>query len=101
MRRRRSARSRSCKLLDRPFEEVWNGYGSEGDIMDTLKAGHLAGLTTQQIEDLMDEAVTAARQEVARPEVWRAILALADRLKPGRMNGRTAGAIISRAINGP
>jgi hypothetical protein len=35
---------------------------------------------------------------MAHPNVWAAILALADALKPGRMEGRTAAAIIAGAL---
>jgi hypothetical protein len=35
---------------------------------------------------------------IARPEVWRAILALVDKIQVGRMNGRVAAAIITQAL---
>ena len=47
----------------------------------------------------LDAAATRAIETVQRPDVWRAILALADRLPAtGRFDGKEAVALIIRAL---
>ncbi len=87
-----------AKLLGKPFEAVWNEYGSEDDMVALAKEGTLAGLTAEQIETAEKEIIDVAALEIARPEVWRAILTLADSLQPGRTSGRKVAAIIARAL---
>ena len=55
-----------------------------------IRAGKLCGMTTDQIEEATSENIYIAEQCMARPEVWRAIPALANKLKPGRTSGRVA-----------
>jgi hypothetical protein len=87
-----------AKLLEKPFEIVWADYSSEDDIRRTAKEGALAGLTPEQIDHAAHGIIETAKREIARPKVWRAILALADNLTPGRMDGRIAARIIARAM---
>lgn len=87
-----------AKLLGKPFKTVWSGYQSQGDIKATIEEGLICSMTAEQIEVAMDEMIVSAQQEIDRPEVWQAILALADKLKPGRMSGREAVAIIKHVL---
>ena len=85
--------------MAKPFEEVWSDYGSNSDIDDIIRAGKLCGMTDEQIEAATDDNVGFAEHYMERPGVWVAILALADSLKPGRMPGRVAAALIERALS--
>jgi hypothetical protein len=44
-----------------------------------------------QPNEVMGKNIDIAEDYLARPEVWPAILALAERLKPGRLNGPVTG----------
>jgi hypothetical protein len=87
-----------AKLTGRSFDAVWSGDGSEGDNGDLLNAGFICGIAEKRFWEAAGEIIDIAKQYIARPEVWGAILALADKMKPGRMNGRVAAAIITRAL---
>jgi hypothetical protein len=87
-----------AKSLGKPFNEVFNDDGAEGDIVDIFRNGTLCGMTPDQIAHSIGENVALAERDMAHPEVWAAILALADALKPGRMDGPAAAAIIDRAL---
>ena len=86
-----------AKLLGKPFASIWN-YSSEEDLKCIVQDGLLANLSQDQITHVINEAMSIAEREINRPEVWRAILALANKLKSGRMPGRTAAAIIAGAL---
>jgi hypothetical protein len=86
-------------LLAKPFEEVWNDYAAVEDRTNVAKEGILAGLTPQEIEAAVEEVTSCASQEIGRPEVWRAILAVADSLRRGCNPGRKIAAIITRELN--
>ena len=87
-----------AKLIEKPFNEIWNTDACRDDALSLMRAGVLCGMTPEQIAASANESVSIAEQNMARPEVWRAITALADNLKPGRMSGRQAAAIIVRAL---
>jgi hypothetical protein len=77
---------------------VWDDYSSEGDMRGMVRVCPLSGIADEQFESAYAETIYMARQFMDRPEVWRAILALADTLKPGRMKGRLAADTICRAL---
>jgi hypothetical protein len=87
-----------AKAIGRPFAEVWAEESSTSDVQDALRDGFLCGMTLGQISRAMQNNATIAEHNLARPEVWRAILALADKLKPGTMNGPLAARIILKAF---
>jgi hypothetical protein len=87
-----------AKLTGRSFIDVWKGDGCMSDVEDLHFAGFLSGIPEEQLAEVIGEHIEIAERYIARPEVWRAILALADKIKPGRMNGRVAVAIITRAL---
>jgi len=84
-----------AKLLELPFETVWNAYSSENDLRDIVKYGLMSGATPEQIVELLNKNISLAEHYMARPEVWHAVLALADNLRPGRMLGQVAAAIVT------
>ena len=85
-------------FLQKPVDDVLRGYAAEEDMRTIVKESRLAGMTTEELMAALDVIIDRAKQELARPEVWRAILALANRLRPGRMSGRKAAEIITRAL---
>ena len=85
-----------AKLIEKPFNDVWNA--SRDDALGLMRAGVLCGMTPEQIAASSNDNVSIAEQNMARPDVWRAITALADNMRPGRMSGRQAAAIIVRAL---
>jgi hypothetical protein len=87
-----------AKLIERPFNELWNSNACRDDALSLMRAGVLCGMTPEQIAASANETVAIAEQHMTRPEVWRAITTLADNMKPGRMSGRQAAAIIVRAL---
>lgn len=87
-----------AKLTGKPFINVWSGDGSKMDVDDLNYAGFLCGIAEERLPEAAAESIQIAEQYIARPEAWRAILALADEIKPGRMSGRVAAAIITRAL---
>jgi hypothetical protein len=81
------------------FYEVWNSYECEGDLKDLVRDCTLAGLDNTKIQNVIDAAISECVAMMQRPEVCAAINALASQLpRAGRMKGRDAVAIISRAI---
>lgn len=87
-----------AKLTEKPFNELWNSLPAKDDTLGLIRAGTLCGMTLEQIVTATTENVYIAEQQIARPEVWHAINALADNIKPGRMSGRKAAAIVVHAL---
>jgi hypothetical protein len=87
-----------AKLIERPFNEFWNNSPSKDDQRAVIRAGTLCGMTREQIASAASEIASICEQHMARSEVWHAITTLADNLKTGRMSGREAAAIITRAL---
>jgi hypothetical protein len=85
-----------AKLKGRSF--VLGDDGSIGDTEDLIYAGFLCGVAKERLAEAIGPNIEIAEGYIARPEVWRAILALADKIKLGRMNGRDAAAIIVREL---
>ncbi len=88
-----------AKLIDKPFDVVWNDYSSEDDVASVIKIGKLCEMTADKIAKATQENIHLAEQYMAAPEVWRAILQLADSLKYGRTSGRTAAAMLIPALD--
>lgn len=87
-----------AKLVGKPFDEVWNDYSAEADVKGVIRNGTFCGMTIDQISDATEDNIYIAEKSLAPPEVWRAILALASKLKPGRTSGRAAAGIITRTL---
>ena len=88
-----------AKAIGRPFDEVWVDESSTSDFQDALRDGLLCGMRPDQISSAMRDNASIAKRNIARAEVWRAIIALADKLKPGTMNGPLAARIILQAFS--
>jgi hypothetical protein len=83
-----------------PFEEVLHSYECEDDLSGAVKDALWAGLeSTEQIQELIAEAVVRASALIDSPEVQRAITSLANALPPvGKMPGKKAARIIRLAF---
>jgi hypothetical protein len=83
-----------AKFEGKAFEGVFNDYSSEHDVCGIVREGTLIGRSTEQIEEAIAKALALAEAHIAKPAVWRAILAVADQIRAGR----TPGQVIVRAI---
>ena len=88
-----------AKLTGKQFREVWDSYECEQDVKDAVRDGIMAGLETPEISAAIDAATVTALELIEQPNVWKAILALADRLPShGRMLGTQASAIVLKEL---
>ena len=89
-----------ARFLHKALEEIWGAYETEADMRDAVQDCFLAGVTeTEAIEKIVDEAQSRATNLIELPEVWRAVIALADNLpSSGRFDGKKAAAIIGAAL---
>jgi hypothetical protein len=89
-----------AKYSGKAFEEVWGSHQTEADMRDAVQSCFLAGITEPEvIQAIIDEAQAKAVDLLERPEVWRAVVALADNLPgSGRFDGKEAAAIIRSAF---
>jgi hypothetical protein len=89
-----------AKHSGRAIADVFASYENQTDRADAVRSCRLAGITdVDEIRAHVDEAQDRAAGLVERPEIWRAILALADALpNSGQFNGEKAAKIICAAI---
>lgn len=87
-----------AKFLEKPFDDVWNSYSSENDMVMLIQYGLLCAMNTGEINEAISQMVCFAEHYVAMPKVWRAIFVLADRLKFGRNDGKWAAEIIVQEL---
>jgi hypothetical protein len=89
-----------AKFLGKPLEDVWGAYETEADMRDAVQECFLAGVTEPDaIEAIIHEAQVRAISLVDQPEVWRAVVAMADSLPgSGRLDGKKAVAVIRSAM---
>jgi hypothetical protein len=85
----------------RPFIEVWNGHGWHGN--DDRKSlafyGKIADVGRGKRASTINRMAAVSASLMDKPEVWAAVLALAEKLpKSGMMDGPEAVAIISSAV---
>ena len=89
-----------ARYISKSFEDVWNSYECENDRRDAVQDCMIGGTTeVDDIDTVIKEAEAAAENLIKRPEVWRAIVALADSLPAvGKFQGKQAAAIIKSAM---
>ena len=89
-----------ARYISKSFEDVWNSYECENDRRDAVQDCMIGGTTeVDDIDTVIKEAEAAAENLIKRPEVWRAIVALADSLPAvGKFQGKKAAAIIKSAM---
>jgi hypothetical protein len=83
-----------AKLLGLPYETVWNSHAAENDLRDVVEYGVISGLSPERIDEFLNQNISLAERYMARPEVWRAVLALANSLR----YGRTPGGAVTRTV---
>jgi hypothetical protein len=89
-----------ARLLSKPFDDVWNADTSEGDIFGLVSAGSLCGMSIDEIAEATSGNIQIVEGLLAtRPELWRAITALADTFTFGRNDGRKAVDIIMSVLS--
>jgi hypothetical protein len=88
-----------AKLLNKPFEDVWKAETSKDDWRGVLRAGYICGMNLDEIVEETDKSIMIVENLMTtRPELWHAILALADTLKFGSNNGRKAVDVIKATL---
>jgi hypothetical protein len=94
-----AATAAEAKFTGRPIEEVANSYQCEDDLRDAMRDCLLAGMTTAEATNVVNNVLDHAEEVFADPRVWAAVLAVADSLPAvGRVEGRQVAAIIRDAL---
>jgi hypothetical protein len=80
--------------------DVWDSYECEDDRRQAVQDCMIAGTSdVSDIGNLLEKAEAVAENLIKRPEIWRAVLASADRLPAaGRFDGKKAASIIELAL---
>jgi hypothetical protein len=87
-----------ARATGRTFDEVMASDAADDDLNDVIRDGNWCGMTTDEIQGAIWDNGEIAEHYFDTPEIWRAILALADRLRPGTMRGRRAIRIVIEAL---
>jgi hypothetical protein len=89
-----------ANVTGKAFDEVFNDYSSEHDMQGIAHEGTLIGMSTEQIEEAIAKALAVAEAHIAKPAVWRAILAVANKIHSGRTPGQVIVRAIEQAVEG-
>ncbi len=88
-----------AKLIGLPLDLVLNSSPCAEDRQDIERARVVADLTVTAGNQLLVEQAAKVQAAMQRPEIWRAVLAVADRLPSrGRMSGVVVIETIKKAI---
>jgi hypothetical protein len=88
-----------AKHTGRQIADVWNSNESEGDLKAAVEDGIYAGVPTDEIAVLIDEALDQSEALLKQTNIQRAVQALAEALPDrGRLKGQRAVFIINRAL---
>ena len=86
-------------FTNRSLSEIANQY--ENDLEDATRYCLATGMTTQEASKVCNGALNWAREVFDDPQIWTAVLALADSLPSGgSINGGQIEKIITRAMRG-
>jgi hypothetical protein len=85
-----------ARFLGLAFAQVWYADAASSDMSGLQRDADLASLSWEA----RHAGITDAKKLIERPEVWRAINALADALKPGRTDGRVVAEIVGGVLEG-
>jgi hypothetical protein len=92
------ASAAEAKHTEKTIHDVWTSYAADSDVKGAFSAGF--GLSTAEIEVLIEEAKDRAVALIQQPQIQSAIYALADALpNAGKLPGKRAGQIIARALS--
>jgi hypothetical protein len=86
-------------ISNRSFGDVWSGYEAEGDQLGVMTDCDIAEIATGEMIATINRMAVLSAWLMQKPEVWAAVLALANKLPAvGRMDGTMAAAIIAGII---
>jgi hypothetical protein len=89
-----------ARFTNRSLSEIAKGYECESDLGDATRYCLSAGMTTQEANNVCNNALNWAREVFDDSRNWTAVLALADSLPSGgRINGSQIAKIITRAMH--
>jgi hypothetical protein len=63
--------------------------------------GNLCGMALDQIIETVNQMIAVVEDRIAEPQIWQAIVAVADSLKFGRNDGQAIARIITRELRSP
>jgi hypothetical protein len=89
-----------AKFIGVPFDLVWlHDGGCSDDRQKVIETCQRIGLNGREATELFVERSEEAYTAIDRPDVWRAVLTLAERLPTtGRMPGNTVVSIVQNAL---
>ncbi|RXG85630.1 hypothetical protein [Bradyrhizobium vignae] len=88
-----------AKFIDASFHLVWHDYGCSDDRQNVIETCQRTGLNGSEATRLFAEQAEQACIAMDNTDVWRAVLALAERLPTtGRMPGSTVISIVQNAL---
>ena len=87
-----------ARATGRAVDEVIASDAADDDLTDVMRHGNWCGMTTDEIQNAIWDNTAIAQHYIEMPEVWSAILALADKLRPGTMSGLRATRIVIEAL---
>lgn len=88
-----------AKFIDASFGSVWHDYGCSDDRQNVIETCQRIGLNGSEATRLFAARAEEACIAVDKTDVWRAVLALAERLPTtGRMPGNTVISIVQNAL---
>jgi hypothetical protein len=87
-----------ARYLKKPLE--LEDYAFESDLKQAIECNLMAGITDATLTAAIERACRRAEELLDTPGAWSAVLALADALKDGSMDGKRAAEIICRELGG-
>jgi hypothetical protein len=83
----------------RTFNDVWYGYQAANDLLSVVHDARMAGIGAEEAYSAVTRMAVLSACVMEKPEVWAAVVALANKLPAvGRMDGAKAAAIITGVI---
>jgi hypothetical protein len=87
-------------ITKQTFHDVWNGYQAESDQLSVVRDAKISGIALNEVKSAINRMAALSAYLMEKPEVWAAVLALANKLPTvGRMDGDKAVAIIAKALS--
>jgi hypothetical protein len=88
-----------ARYLGKNVHDVWDDYSSESDVRGAVMDGLHAGLEAPEISDFIEEAIRRATFLIRQPEVWSAIVHVADNMpNRGEMPGSLVATIAKTSL---
>jgi hypothetical protein len=82
----------------RDIQTILNGYEGEGDLNKAKAMRSYAGLSASQIDDFIAEGIVRAKELMSRPDVWAAVISVANAIPDrGGMSGERVARLVHAA----